>query len=503
MDDDLNRMLINPLPTVRAKRSVRGRGRQAGRREGEREPTRQSCAGLSPCAPRPPHRRPPLRAWGALQGVKLHAIIDACHSGSVMDLPFQVLGSYWSVHTCVCVCEHGCSTLAEHSAYRLPRTTALRLPLPHPAGARAGRVRAVGKHVSLHSHTQGGQKGRWSGPVCGQPCKRHECPPSPALHSAHSSPLAGHQRRLCGAVWRVKGLSDRGRHAGAGRWASAVRRPLGATLRWRTLLAAPPAPSLNAASCWLSCLLLRLAGNASTGAATYCFIQAIERRGLNLTYGELLLAMHHTLQATSKLGQAVVEGVRRQGRILPQGSLWVPHPCPPVLNHPPLNRSGRRVAGRRAGRRRPAGHAAGRQHDERRRRLPRPGAGAVGQLRVRSLAQLQLMTNCFFTPCWIGQGRAETQGQAGTQGRGRQAGAGRNTRAGQTGRRRQEHKGGADRQAQAGTQGRGRQAGAGRNTRASRVTRGRHQGERRRCRMRAAPPRCTCADRRFVYCSIP
>jgi hypothetical protein len=41
-----------------------------------------------------------------------------------------------------------------------------------------------------------------------------------------------------------------------------------------------------------------LAGNASTGAATYCFIQAIERRGTKLTYGELLLAMHNTLQAT-------------------------------------------------------------------------------------------------------------------------------------------------------------------------------------------------------------
>lgn len=31
-----------------------------------------------------------------LQGVKLHAIIDACHSGSVMDLPYQahVRGGY-------------------------------------------------------------------------------------------------------------------------------------------------------------------------------------------------------------------------------------------------------------------------------------------------------------------------------------------------------------------------------------------------------------------------
>lgn len=41
-----------------------------------------------------------------------------------------------------------------------------------------------------------------------------------------------------------------------------------------------------------------LAGNTSTGAATFCFIQAIEKRGTKLTYGELLLAMHNTLQAT-------------------------------------------------------------------------------------------------------------------------------------------------------------------------------------------------------------
>ncbi|PSC73732.1 metacaspase-1 isoform X2 isoform B [Micractinium conductrix] len=45
-----------------------------------------------------------------------------------------------------------------------------------------------------------------------------------------------------------------------------------------------------------------LAGNTSTGAATFCFIQAIERHGTKLTYGELLLAMHNTLQAT--MGQA-------------------------------------------------------------------------------------------------------------------------------------------------------------------------------------------------------
>lgn len=45
-----------------------------------------------------------------------------------------------------------------------------------------------------------------------------------------------------------------------------------------------------------------LSGVTATGAATFCFIQAIERRGTKLSYGELLLAMHHTLQAT--MGQA-------------------------------------------------------------------------------------------------------------------------------------------------------------------------------------------------------
>jgi len=50
IDDDLNRMLINPLP----------------------------------------------------QGVKLHAIIDACHSGSVMDLPYQA-----TVHNGVATWEAG------------------------------------------------------------------------------------------------------------------------------------------------------------------------------------------------------------------------------------------------------------------------------------------------------------------------------------------------------------------------------------------------------------
>lgn len=31
-----------------------------------------------------------------MQGVKLHAIVDACHSGSVMDLPFSAM-SYGGV----------------------------------------------------------------------------------------------------------------------------------------------------------------------------------------------------------------------------------------------------------------------------------------------------------------------------------------------------------------------------------------------------------------------
>lgn len=40
----------------------------------------------------------------------------------------------------------------------------------------------------------------------------------------------------------------------------------------------------------------RLSGNVSTGAATYCFIQAIERRGSTMTYGDLLLSMDAALR---------------------------------------------------------------------------------------------------------------------------------------------------------------------------------------------------------------
>ncbi|KAL4438686.1 hypothetical protein ABPG77_006290 [Micractinium sp. CCAP 211/92] len=47
-----------------------------------------------------------------------------------------------------------------------------------------------------------------------------------------------------------------------------------------------------------------LAGNTSTGAATFCFIQAIERRGTKLSYGELLIAMHNTLQ--ERMGPAAM-----------------------------------------------------------------------------------------------------------------------------------------------------------------------------------------------------
>ena len=73
--------------------------------------------------------------------------------------------------------------------------------------------------------------------------------------------------------------------------------------RWCRPDCQPPAPSSRA-------------GNTSTGAATFCFIQAIERHGTKLTYGELLLAMHNTLQATSGC-RARQGGGGRQG-----GSWW-------------------------------------------------------------------------------------------------------------------------------------------------------------------------------------
>ena len=41
----------------------------------------------------------------------------------------------------------------------------------------------------------------------------------------------------------------------------------------------------------------KLSGGVATGAATFCFIKAIEDRGLeNITYGDLLLGMSRTLQ---------------------------------------------------------------------------------------------------------------------------------------------------------------------------------------------------------------
>jgi metacaspase-1 len=40
-----------------------------------------------------------------------------------------------------------------------------------------------------------------------------------------------------------------------------------------------------------------MSGNTSTGAATFSFIKAIESRGLNLSYGDLLLEMHRSLGA--------------------------------------------------------------------------------------------------------------------------------------------------------------------------------------------------------------
>jgi len=45
-----------------------------------------------------------------------------------------------------------------------------------------------------------------------------------------------------------------------------------------------------------------LAGGVATGAATFAFIQALERRGLTITYGQLLVEMYHTLMRAG-LGQ--------------------------------------------------------------------------------------------------------------------------------------------------------------------------------------------------------
>ena len=113
VDDDLNRALVNPLPQVRCQACRLAGGWQAGRladrRVGEKERVlKQRCCwrpGLeSPQLPAHPLTRPTLQAPigpplpppPLPQGVKLHCVIDACHSGSAMDLPFQahVRGGY-------------------------------------------------------------------------------------------------------------------------------------------------------------------------------------------------------------------------------------------------------------------------------------------------------------------------------------------------------------------------------------------------------------------------
>lgn len=47
----------------------------------------------------------------------------------------------------------------------------------------------------------------------------------------------------------------------------------------------------------------KLSGGVATGAATFCFIKAVEEKGINLPYGELLLSMNRTLQSAG-LGSA-------------------------------------------------------------------------------------------------------------------------------------------------------------------------------------------------------
>ncbi len=76
------------------------------------------------------------------QGVKLHAIIDACHSGSVMDLPYQV-GAALRAGLIGGVLRHAPPATRGELAQQ-----ALRRPArPLAAGARAGRVCAVGGQV--------------------------------------------------------------------------------------------------------------------------------------------------------------------------------------------------------------------------------------------------------------------------------------------------------------------------------------------------------------------
>lgn len=108
VDDELNRQLINPIPEagggqgagrarvqavcVPVAGTVCGRPRRRATADpGGGPPSRPRlvprvqprnilicCHGPAPCSPNP-----------LMQGVKLHAVIDACHSGSVMDLPYS------------------------------------------------------------------------------------------------------------------------------------------------------------------------------------------------------------------------------------------------------------------------------------------------------------------------------------------------------------------------------------------------------------------------------
>ena len=47
----------------------------------------------------------------------------------------------------------------------------------------------------------------------------------------------------------------------------------------------------------------QLSGGVPTGAATFSFIQALERRGLNISYGDLLVEMYNTLARAGLGGQ--------------------------------------------------------------------------------------------------------------------------------------------------------------------------------------------------------
>ena len=40
----------------------------------------------------------------------------------------------------------------------------------------------------------------------------------------------------------------------------------------------------------------KLSGGVATGAATFAFISALERRGLNISYGDVLVEMYNMLQ---------------------------------------------------------------------------------------------------------------------------------------------------------------------------------------------------------------